>query len=307
MPFFEALLIMQPTFNMSAVDLITDRNGLRKLLDWTEGRVKNPWRIEVDIVGETMIFTRWEANPTNMLTGTSTGFGHEFEKRFTEQLEDLKKSTGHHRIVKYTIGGLQLLVRFEVDAYVSSSTEEGPGSDAMVSSLEKMSIQNSFTDTTPAGHVKVLRAGQLVDSTSLLEVKTRSKGSGIQLSQVMPQLYFSQTPHIYTAHHTKGYIAKKENISKATIDEEGFRKWEDQKQESLKKLVALISYVKELTEGKGGQFLLICEKGEGESGKGIQILERSGKGIGLPATAKVAYWPENSELEDGGVMLKEDA
>lgn len=196
MPFFETLLIMQPNFVMSKVDLVTDRNSLRKLLDWTEGRVKNPWRIEVDILGHTMILTRWEANPTNILSGDSTGFGHEFEKCFTDQLEDLKKSTGHHRIVKYTLGGLQLLVRFEVDAYVSSSIEQESHSDNMALKLGNMNIQNPSTATTPVGHVKVLRAGQLVDSTSLLEVKTRGKGTGIQLGQVMPQLYFLSLIHI---------------------------------------------------------------------------------------------------------------
>jgi hypothetical protein len=54
----------KPPVDWPAVDVITDRNGLRKLLRWlnpSEGREVRDFRIDVELVGaKTIVLNRWE-------------------------------------------------------------------------------------------------------------------------------------------------------------------------------------------------------------------------------------------------------
>lgn len=76
-------------------------NTLRKLLRWsTDGGSKRAFRIEVDVVGEAMLVTRWGGT----VEPASAGYGHPFEKKMrrTESASGFGgESTGHHRIVSF--------------------------------------------------------------------------------------------------------------------------------------------------------------------------------------------------------------
>lgn len=108
----------EPPFNWSSVDLVTDRNGLRKLLRWINGpteewemRIKD-FRIDMQLAGEkTMLFSRWEKRTEEEMSGYTFGFN--FEKKTTVPAKDCEGSAGHHRIIQYVslVSGLFLIVR----------------------------------------------------------------------------------------------------------------------------------------------------------------------------------------------------
>jgi len=85
-----------------AVDVITDRNGLRKLLRWlnpSEGREVCDFRIDVELVGaKTIILGRWEGRTHNIPTGRSFGFAFEAA---TSQAAPGCPISGHHRAITY--------------------------------------------------------------------------------------------------------------------------------------------------------------------------------------------------------------
>ncbi|KAK1230846.1 hypothetical protein PQX77_006064 [Marasmius sp. AFHP31] len=88
------------SFDWSSVDIITDRNGLRKLLRWVRGEVDRDFRIDLQLAGKkTILFTRWEKHTKEhpMFTGT---FGHNFEEASTKPTKGCEGSTGHHRVVQ---------------------------------------------------------------------------------------------------------------------------------------------------------------------------------------------------------------
>ena len=88
------------------------------MIKFTSNQSSDSWRTDVDLVGDTMFFSRWEASTVEYITGAlESGHGHSFEKSFTTFHDDLKDSTSNHRIVRYNLGGLECMVRFEVDAY----------------------------------------------------------------------------------------------------------------------------------------------------------------------------------------------
>jgi hypothetical protein len=91
----------KPTFDWSSVDIVTDRNGLRKLTRWVSGGVSiRDFRIDLQMAGEkTVLMNRWEKRNREIYSGKTFGFS--FEKASTEPASGCKHSTGHHRIVTY--------------------------------------------------------------------------------------------------------------------------------------------------------------------------------------------------------------
>lgn len=86
-----------------SVDIVTDRNGLRKLLRWIhdkDGSVRE-FRIDTQLAGKkTVLFNRWE-NRYIENDEARWSWGHNFEKESTNLPKRCGNSTGHHRIVSY--------------------------------------------------------------------------------------------------------------------------------------------------------------------------------------------------------------
>ena len=85
-----------------SVDVVTDRNGLRKLLRWlnpSEGREVRDFRIDVELVGaNTIVLTRWEGRTREPPIGKSYGFAFEAA---TARAAPGCPSSGHHRTITY--------------------------------------------------------------------------------------------------------------------------------------------------------------------------------------------------------------
>jgi hypothetical protein len=182
-PFFAALLTMQPSYSLLPISLVTDRNSLRKLLDFASGRPGGNWRIEVELIEETLFLTRWEKNPVRIITGSfHSGHGHEFENAFLKFEEGLEESSSHHRIEEYEIGGMKWVVRFEADGYF----EEDRGSEGstivrdsqprleMSAAMKAVSLESDPMPRMLEG-VAVIQKGHLVSPESILEVKCVGK------------------------------------------------------------------------------------------------------------------------------------
>jgi hypothetical protein len=100
-PLFAAVHHLEPDYNWSQLDILTDRNSLRKLMRWVSGKVYHDFRIDLELVGDkTVIFNRWEGKNGQRPLFTS-GYGHNFEIAYTSS-PGKKRPLGHHR-VKYRI------------------------------------------------------------------------------------------------------------------------------------------------------------------------------------------------------------
>jgi hypothetical protein len=91
-------------FDWSSVDLVTDRNGLRKLLRWIIAGPQDPprdFRIDMQLAGsKTVLMNRWEPY-TKEQAGTRRSYGFNFEEVMTAPSPGCERGTGHHRIVTY--------------------------------------------------------------------------------------------------------------------------------------------------------------------------------------------------------------
>ena len=101
LPMFTAIERMQPSFDYASLDIITDRNNLRKLLKWIEGSSQSDFRIDLQLCGEnTVVLGRWESKPVET-NPWKLGYGMNFEKYTTRLLAGCEESTAHHRIISY--------------------------------------------------------------------------------------------------------------------------------------------------------------------------------------------------------------
>jgi hypothetical protein len=261
-PLFCSLLMLHPSFKMTPISLVTDRNNLRKLFRFASGRKDRSFRIDVELIKDTLFFVRWELHVLDIVRGfQASGFGHGFERATTAYGEGLAGSSGHHRIVKYNLGGLQCLVRFEADAYTENSEDtkgqsvpkEDSDRSNLSAALESLSL--SSKSTGPKTRFTVIPRGQLVPTTAVVEIKSRK--NMIKMADTIPQLYFSQTEKLFVGYHEQGVFTQ--DIEKfemrAQLDD-----WEANHQSELRKLLRLISKIREvlqITEKK--KAVVICD------------------------------------------------
>lgn len=271
-PLFRALLTVNPAFDLTAVDLVTDRNNLRKLLRFVSNEDDKPFTIRVQRLGKTTLFTRTEPKSSEHITGFR-GFGHEFEKAYTKWPRGMENSTGHNRIVQYNVCGLKLVVRFEVDASTNVNTSVDPD-DTLSSLLGAVSIAPVCDSDT----FHVTRRGTLVPQESVLEIKTRAVSRILDLEDVLPQLWFSGTPALAVGYHRRGRFG---SVKPEKMDLEA---WERDNTTMLRKLVGLVKMiVKEAEKVEGGRCVV---HGMGD---GTLKIVKGGAGDCLPRDIKVMF------------------
>ena len=264
-PLFRAIYITRPSFDIRSIDVVTDRNNIRKLLSFIDpSSTRNEleaFTIKVEITKNTTMFCRDEAKTVEYIGPSEfRGFGHEFEKAYT--INQIRGSTGHHRIISYRFSGLNFIVRHETDGYVDTDTRtysskaRNDTHDGLSSMLEGLSLSppNSSTGITPAPGSKLIikKEGQLIPLESTLEIKTRVSHKPIEIQEVAPQLWVSQTPKLVRAYHQSGTF-KSPEVKDVTSEIKG---WEERKQNDLKKLAALIRKIINVVKGSGGNAVL---------------------------------------------------
>ena len=266
-PVFGALSIMNPDFDFSDVDLVTNRNSLRKLLDFTKGRASDSFRIDLNLIKDTLFLTRRERNTREMVYGNkNSGFGHNFERAFTRPQAGMEDSSSHHRIIRYSLGSLVCVIRFEVDAWCQGEGDSGEPERANfdASSLpQNIDLQASFASLSltkskqkkPDRYQPTLTVprGHLVPSSCIAEMKARS--GGYRTHQMIPQLWFGRTPHLFIGTHKNGTFTKVDSIDLMSR----FPDWEKANQDGLRKMVRLIADLRKMVRtAQGGPCVAVC-------------------------------------------------
>jgi hypothetical protein len=287
-------------YEYTKLDLVTDRNNLRKLLRWATGD-GDTFRIDIERAGQTCLFTRCEEKDSEHVIGFK-GFGHEYEKAATRFAPGCEKATGHHRIISIVrqclspfdwlasdspptknFGGLKILLRFEVDACMGSSDFDDLAS--AFSGLDvtpAIPLSTGTSSVMPGISVIHTTPRTLVAQSSLIELKTRASHRPLDWTETYPQLYLSQTAYLYLAKHTKGNFGAVEKIKLAG---DSMKVYAKQAEGGMVKLKAVLDQVLEVvrkeSDGVGlslvsvGGKLMLYKRKEG-TGKAVgdDILSR---------------------------------
>lgn len=105
------------------------------------------------------------------------------------------------------------------------------------------------------------------------------------MQRALPQVFFSQTPHLYVGYQARGVFEKVDKIE----TEPRLREWEKENGGALKKLLALLGRLREVVEGIEGRraAIVFCQ---GKEGDGIKVYKRRDDTAGPVPSDLVAKW-----------------
>lgn len=169
---------MNPLFRFDGVDVVLNRNSLKKLLDFCKNTYLESFRLNLFIVNDTLFIERCAKTPTEIVR-RNEGYGRNFEKAFTKPP---KKSTGHHRVLRYHLGNLNCVVRFEVDASYqgNQASDESLSSEPLVDTIGGLNLSSSESDNTAASPSKITTNSRLKSIYTAEETMPQSMAAKIK-------------------------------------------------------------------------------------------------------------------------------
>lgn len=236
---------MNPGITFDLVDVLIKRNTLRKLLAFCQGRAQSSFRIQLFLVGNTLIAERCEPSASMMLHGSvNSGFGHSFERAFTRPHPGCEDSSGHHRVLQYDIGSMRCAVCFEVDvAYAEPGTPVDAGLEQLHGRSPHAGAPPAGVDSLgepDAGQVQAISRGNGTPQSQVAEMKVSRQ----ILEYAMPQMWFGRN-HYHIQGHRPNRSGLVTEVAVTKLPWELVR-WEQKPdiQLALRKLDALLSQLK---------------------------------------------------------------
>lgn len=253
-----------------------------------QGKANGPFRLDLYTIFNTLIIVRNEAKWWKHSNGES--YGCNFEAFFTKPAKGMEDATSHYRAIRYSMGPLSVVCRFEADAY-----DDGAGSDDLTETEVQaasggLAQRPSFKYSAP---IRVLQKGHIVPTAQMVELKTKAikrdeygkDASG--LVQCQDQLWFGRTSLLYTGPYESGTgVVSRIKYEDAT---ERVKKWEAKNQDSLRKLVGLLLQLKAIMkrERRPNHSVIIVR--EGKAGPlSVRSMESMHRAVGKEAFDK--HW-----------------
>ncbi|EFZ04515.1 hypothetical protein X797_011737 [Metarhizium robertsii] len=275
-PVFRASALLNPGFRFDNVDIVANRNSLRKLFDFCGGRVNSNFKVNLPIVKNTLFIERCEMSARELIRGSNrSGWGHNFEKAFTSFPSGADDSSGHHRVLCYSIGDLRCAVRFEVDACYDMDNAESNQVDSLLLQINALSLTESSTDRScpPA----------MMPQSTAAELKSAQKPKSVGI--YLPQLWFGRTPWLIIGYHTKGTF----HSVKVTHTLPLFQNWEKDHQSELRRMVTLLHALRgAVRRNNGRNCTAVCEKTS--NAKVIKIFQSTDRKRALPEELISQFW-----------------
>ena len=265
-PLFRAIYTIKPDYDPKQVDLVTDRNNLRKLMHVICGTRLSDFRIDIELVGNTLLFNRWEKfDKEDVMPGEFKGYGKQFEKTLTLYPKNLRSSGSNHRIIQCSLGQVTILLRFVGKAYLpkTESRTSSDDIDQLNSATQAMQLNASGVGCT---NLRIHQGGVEVAHQELVELKSRAWKNSLNFedSDFLFQLWIAQVQHLKVGYYVGGGEFIK--IEDKNFRKEGqFEKFEERNGQMLKKLVTLIERIREtMREHESKRAVLLYEKEVGE-------------------------------------------
>jgi hypothetical protein len=274
---FQALSLMNPDYQFMDVDVLADRNNLRVLLEFVSGKANGPFRLDLYTIFNTLVIVRNESKWWKYSDGKS--YGINFERNFTRPEDGMEDATSHYRAIRFPMGPLSVVVRFEADAY-----DDGVASDHLTQSEVQavsggLAARPVFKFGSP---IRVLQKGHIVPTAQMVELKTQSFREEYRAVACQDQLWFGRTKLLYTGPYGPGDgIVKSVRLEDATAR---VKRWEENQQENLRKLVGLLDLLRQtLKRNRSPNSGLVLVREEKAGPVTIRSMEANSRAVGRDA------------------------
>lgn len=290
---------MNPDFRFDGIDVLAGCNSMKKLCS-TAGSSHASFKLRLHLVHKTLVIERCEETNEDLLFGSAGSYyGHNFEQAFTKPVAGLEKSTTHHRVLRYQMGGLNCAVRSEVDAcYVDQANEGGVGEASKTNdpsndhvtlddTLGEPSLPEKLPEKAPIqrGSVSVISAGSGTLQSTTAELKSHANPNK-KRKWWMPQIFFARSQYLITAHHEDGVFKRPVLVSDTSAE---LHNWttDGYSQGVLKRTVSLIQELRNVVmRANGCACVAIAQTGD----PNIQIYKLSSGKKALPDDVVEKFW-----------------
>lgn len=181
-PVIRAIAITSPNHDFKSIDFIVDRHNLRFLLQFcSKKEADRDYRVDAECVGPNNTILLYSHTGPTAEEANGRTFGRNFEDTVTHKSKHYfgygptqprnAKAEGevlaHYRACSYNLGGINICMRFEVDARCDGPKQVVPSQkrDVRTSSYEPESVV--------AGNCTIHKAGFLVPPEEIMELKSR--------------------------------------------------------------------------------------------------------------------------------------
>lgn len=236
------------------------------------------------MVGKTLFI---HAKGSGRVAAANQSYGRNFEDQFTQPNDDKTDADGYHRVLRYKLGPLNLVVRLEADAFLDESEAPVDQSHDIIFRGRKIidpSCQHSGIPHTRA--TSLVLGSHYIPQSLVTELKTTNTGPEHMVNKSMPQLWAGQYDTVIVGDRKSGETdpnarltknQRKEAADKLALEKKkaeagGYAMfysadvkdirqdrsdWEDSNQAGLQKLVGLLKgLVEAVGQAKGGKLLL---------------------------------------------------
>jgi hypothetical protein len=308
-PVVRSIFEARPDFNAQEVDVFGCGSTFGNLLRFARNvETEKPFRFLVEVVGETVFLIRRENSPKEVIADIR-GYGHSFPEANTTWDADLQSSDTHQRIIRYQLGHLNTIIRFEADGYLAEKvlakkTYASPANrevneDFLVSAL----AGNTISAHTPknSDSLKVTRGQGSVPQSTVFDLKTRSikkKHHDTTVSDQIPRLWIRQISFFVLAYHDYG-LFRSEEVTVRNIKPDVAR-WESDNRGDVRKLIGLIKKIADVVKATPGRKLEVRYR----YGLGLELREQV-KGVTsvLPNDLAAQWADQGNRAESTGVAL----
>lgn len=251
-----------------ALDFVTDRGNLRRLLQWVSGGFNSkPERIDLQLVGDhTVLMNRWD--PKAICYTQSVNFGRGFESTTTAPAKEGYSS--YYQILKYELGGLHMIVRCEADACLPAPSDEEQPSSVADTRAASVDASSPFPAPNCAPLHILQSSGSPVPASSLIELKvisSRKRLCAIE-SYSFPQLYLSLVSNLFVGIHTDSKITR---IREYRHTLERIDVLKDRAESQFRKLVHILKVIQRMMVERGPRSKLSLTFKKSNAAAGIVV------------------------------------
>lgn len=263
-PTVRSILALEPNFDLQAVNLVGCGSTIGNLLRFA-GSLGKPFRFDADLVEDTVFFIRRERTPTETIDDLR-GYGHTFPERYTTWDRDVGGSCSHQRIIEYDFADLHIVVRSESDGYIKeqeSCTASAEHSSAEVQStideeFVKLGVGNAAF-VSDKSKLELRMQGVKRPQSQIFELKTRHNLNILDMEEILPRLWLSQTPNFLIAYHEFGLFNKPQisNVKDKVLE------WQGRNSTLLSKFHVLVKRIMEIVKDSEDNRVEVSWDGEG--------------------------------------------
>ncbi|CAN9365893.1 unnamed protein product [Alternaria alternata] len=278
-PAFQAMAVMSPDTRLNDVDVVINRTTILNLIKFLKGTSFQEFHLHLDFEKNTLFIGRQVRNAK--VRSTRNSYGRNFEAALTES--EIDGATTHHRMLKYKLGSLTLVVRHEADAY-DPAIVTPPDPDALPTVHPSFDLgyydAKTFECDKSQGTI-VIPQGKVVPQHQILELKSNAS------SRPLDQMWLGRTPTCCLGgKHNAAFDGtyKRRDIRIKSVTQKGdhkdnykgFESWEADNQEVLQKLVTLLQLLRKTVDEKTEQRSAVLVAMSGDDLKLYQTKKRIG-------------------------------